>query len=59
MKRDEWEDLRSQAHQIKGVGTNFGMPELTRLAGAMEFQLLRGDLGEVALLIEDMEQVWP
>jgi PAS domain S-box-containing protein len=55
----DWEDLRSQAHQIKGVGTNFGMPELTRLAGAMEFQLARGDLGEVADLIEEMDRTWP
>ncbi|WP_295399043.1 ATP-binding protein [uncultured Thiocystis sp.] len=52
------ETLRSQAHQIKGVGANFGMPELTRLAGAMEFQLLRGDLGEVACLLDDMERSW-
>jgi PAS domain S-box-containing protein len=55
----DWDDLRSQAHQIKGVGSSFGMPELTRLAGAMEFQLLRGDLSEVANLIEDMAHLWP
>ncbi len=56
---ENWDDLRSQAHQIKGVGGSFGMPELTRLAGAMEFQLLRGDLSEVADLIEDMARLWP
>ncbi|MBK1694599.1 hypothetical protein CKO09_07590 [Chromatium weissei] len=54
----DWDDLRSQAHQIKGVGSNFGMPELTRLAGAMEFQLLRGDMTEVSDLIEDMARLW-
>lgn len=54
----DWDDLRSQAHQIKGVGTNFGLPELTRLAGAMEFQLLRGDMSEVADLIEDIARLW-
>lgn len=54
----DWDELRSQAHQIKGVGTNFGMPELTRLAGAMEFQVLRGDISEVADLIEDMAHLW-
>lgn len=56
---EDRETLRSQAHQLKGVGTSFGMPELTRLAGAMEFQLMRGDLHEVAFLIEDMERLWP
>ncbi len=55
----DWKTLRVQAHQIKGVGTNFGMPELTRLAGALEFQLLRGDLIEVTSLIEDLEKLWP
>ena len=54
----DWESLRSQAHQIKGVGSNFGMPELTRLAGAMEFQILRGDFNEVADLIDEMEHLW-
>ncbi|MDP9170459.1 MAG: response regulator, partial [Acidobacteriota bacterium] len=32
----DFDPIRSMAHNIKGTGSSFGFPELTRIAGAME-----------------------
>ncbi len=34
-----WQDLTSLFHQLKGLGTSFGFPEITRMAGDIELQI--------------------
>jgi HPt (histidine-containing phosphotransfer) domain-containing protein len=47
----DWPLVRSLAHQLKGVAATFGLPEATRVAGAVEFQVVRQDYAEVRVLV--------
>lgn len=49
-----WEDVRRLAHQLKGVAASFGMPEVTRIAGDLEFQATRSATQEVFSLLADL-----
>jgi signal transduction histidine kinase/DNA-binding NarL/FixJ family response regulator len=40
-------ELGSVAHQLKGAGTGFGFPEITRLAAALEDAVKRNDTADV------------
>jgi len=50
----DWPLVRSLAHQLKGVAATFGLPEATRVAGAVEFQVVRQDYAEVRVLVGEL-----
>lgn len=35
----DWDALKANAHDLKGMGSAFGYPQLTRLGGQLEFEL--------------------
>ncbi|MEI6413318.1 MAG: ATP-binding protein, partial [Pseudomonadota bacterium] len=55
----DWQTLRSLVHQLKGVAKTFGIPEATRLAGAIEFQVLNGDYDQVGQLVPKLVALCP
>ncbi|CAK0752313.1 two-component system, sensor histidine kinase [Gammaproteobacteria bacterium] len=50
----QWDDVRLLAHQLRGVATSFGLPEVTRIAGDLEFQATRCSSIEVKTLLADL-----
>ena len=50
----QWDDVRRLAHQIKGVATSFGLPEVTRIAGDLEFQATRRTKTEIQILLANL-----
>lgn len=52
----DWDNLKVQIHQLKGVGGGYGYPELSKLAAKTEFQVLnrnKGELDELLTVIEE------
>ncbi|CAK0752316.1 hypothetical protein CCP4SC76_2320002 [Gammaproteobacteria bacterium] len=58
-QNQDWPNVRSLAHQLRGVATTFGMPEATRIAGAIECQVLRGDYHTVRQLVPELMALCP
>jgi signal transduction histidine kinase/CheY-like chemotaxis protein len=52
----DWEKLRDEVHQLKGVGGGYGYPGLTELAGKLEFQIISRNSVEVDSLILAMDR---
>jgi signal transduction histidine kinase/CheY-like chemotaxis protein/HPt (histidine-containing phosphotransfer) domain-containing protein len=52
--KNDWDTLKEQAHQLKGLGGGYGYPDLTTLAGKLEFQIINRNKSEVASLITAM-----
>ena len=51
------ETLASLAHQLKGVGGSFGLPEATRVAGLLENRARAGEAQAARRLLGELEEV--
>jgi len=47
--------VRRIAHDIKGTGTAYGIPDVTRIGRALEAAGQQGDAGSAALLVEELD----
>jgi len=47
MEQRDWETLADHLHQLKGLGGNFGYPQLTKLTARMEFEMKKQGYEEV------------
>jgi signal transduction histidine kinase/CheY-like chemotaxis protein/HPt (histidine-containing phosphotransfer) domain-containing protein len=54
-REKDWETLKDEAHQLKGVGGGYGYPGLTELAGKLEFQIISRNSVEVDSLVLAMD----
>ena len=50
-EQENWAELRSKAHQLKGVAGSFGLPEASRLCGRIEQQIAAADYPPVPALV--------
>ena len=61
MDNGDWENVRSVVHQLKGMGSSFGFPMITKLSGRAEKLLKIGNLeqavGSISELLECIDQV--
>lgn len=55
--RWDWAELKSEFHQLKGMGGSFGYPQLTRLAATVEFQIAKTDKPEVTASIDELDNL--
>ncbi|MEI6415350.1 MAG: response regulator [Pseudomonadota bacterium] len=55
----DWPGVSSLAHRLKGVAASFDMPEATRIAGAIEFQILHGDYNQAGHLVLELVALCP
>ncbi|GMQ88383.1 MAG: hypothetical protein BMS9Abin08_1625 [Gammaproteobacteria bacterium] len=53
----DWSSLKRETHDLKGMGGNFGFPQMTRLAGTMEFEMTKEAYNEVRRSMFDLEQL--
>lgn len=51
------ESIRLLAHKMKGTGTGYGFPALTKLGGAIESAAVAGNRVELAAKIAEMARV--
>jgi signal transduction histidine kinase/FixJ family two-component response regulator len=54
-KNRDWETLKFEVHSLKGVGGGYGYPELTEIAGKMEFQIATRNQPEIDSLLETLD----
>lgn len=54
-KNRDWENLKFEVHSLKGVGGGYGYPELTEIAGKMEFQIAAKNQLEIDSLLETLD----
>ena len=52
---ENWSDLRSEVHDLKGMGGGFGYPQLSKHAGVMEFAIAKGNHDEVRALMDELQ----
>ena len=52
----DWENLSDILHQLKGSGGNFGYPNLTSIAGKMEFQVVNENQDELNTLLAELQE---
>jgi len=52
-----WSSLKREIHDLKGMGGNFGFPQITKLAGQIEFALTKEAYDEVCQSMLEMEQL--
>lgn len=50
--------LARLAHQLKGAAGNFGLPEVTRIAGRLETAARAADRQAISSQLEDLQQLW-
>ncbi len=50
-EQQDWDTLKDDAHQLKGLGGGYGYPEITQLASRLEFQILNRNLVEIDSVI--------
>ena len=49
------EELGRIVHRMKGTGTTYGLPEVTRLAAEIESAALSGDVGGIQPLLDQLD----
>jgi CheY-like chemotaxis protein/HPt (histidine-containing phosphotransfer) domain-containing protein len=54
-KNRDWENLKFEVHSLKGVGGGYGYPELTDIAGKIEFQIATKNQPEIDSLLETLD----
>ena len=54
-KNRDWENLKFAVHSLKGVGGGYGYPELTDIAGKIEFQIATKNQPEIDSLLETLD----
>ena len=57
LNSQRWEDLKVTIHTLKGTGAAFGYPELTDIAGKIEFQILKKDSQTITSLVDMLENL--
>lgn len=55
--KSDWDEVKSIAHQLKGVGGGYGYPQLTDIAAKIQFQLENKCYEEVMALIGQLENI--
>ena len=50
-------ELGRFAHDLKGTGTAYGIPEVTRLGRALEFAAHEGDAAAAAALVDELDEL--
>ncbi len=53
----DWPTLKQQLHALKGLGANFGYPDISQLAEQTEDALSRRDYGDIAPLLERLNSL--
>jgi len=53
-RQQDWDTLKDEAHQLKGLGGGYGYPEITQLAAKLEFQILNKNQLEIESLIASL-----
>ena len=54
-RQQDWDTLKDEAHQLKGLGGGYGYPEITQLAAKLEFQILNKNQLEIESLIASLK----
>lgn len=52
-----WNDLKTHLHSLKGTAGGVGYPEITDMAGKIEFQIIKEDYQTVRHLLAELEQL--
>jgi HPt (histidine-containing phosphotransfer) domain-containing protein len=55
LARSDFEAIRATGHGLKGVGTGYGFPDISRLGAAIEEAARRHDPDAIALLAADLD----
>jgi CheY-like chemotaxis protein len=53
----DWAGLKSQVHNLKGIGGGYGFPQVTRVAAQIELVLARQDYAAVAAAIRSLREL--
>ncbi|WP_455233884.1 ATP-binding protein [Thiogranum longum] len=53
-KTKDWETLKDKAHDLKGVGGGYGFPQLTAVAGRIEFELAKQSYDDIEPLVAEL-----
>ena len=54
---EKWHDMRSEIHKLKGIGTSMGYPQITEMAGAIDYELMQENYFEVETLILSLKNI--
>lgn len=52
----DWSGLSEILHKLKGTAGNFGFPDVTALAGKMEFQAINHSQSELLILLDELKK---
>jgi HPt (histidine-containing phosphotransfer) domain-containing protein len=50
LKAENWQELRSQVHKLKGLGTSFGYPEISEIAAKIQNSIVNGQFDAIGEL---------
>jgi HPt (histidine-containing phosphotransfer) domain-containing protein len=51
----KWDKLKKEVHNLKGMGGNFGYPQLSELAERLERQLAAGNYPAIESMLLELE----
>ncbi len=51
------EDIRRQIHSLKGTGTSYGFPEITKICAVLEDSIKQQKLGLLDLLLDGIKDM--
>lgn len=54
---ENWSDMRSELHKLKGIGASMGYPMITEIAAELDYEVMRENEFEVDTLLSDMKNV--
>ena len=54
---NDWESMKDELHKIKGIGSSMGYPMITKIAGDLEYEVIRKNTIEVDKLLLEMKNV--
>lgn len=55
----DWPTFKGKIHELKGVGGGYGYPQITELAGKIEFELMKGDYPGAGRLLAQLKALLP
>jgi YesN/AraC family two-component response regulator len=58
VRREDWEQVQSQSHDLKGIGGSVGMPEITEVADRMNIQVRSGEYAQVRHTCAELEHLY-
>lgn len=53
----DWEKLKEVIHNLKGMGSGFGFPPLTKLSAEIEQLYKKGEFGDILTVLDEMESI--